>query len=124
MEKSLYERLGGESLLEPAVHIFYEKVLADPSLRPFFETVNMPEQLVKQKKFLAFAFGGPIAYSGQSLKAAHAPLVKRGLDVSHFLGVAVHLHATLEELEVAPALIDEVMNIVAATQDDVLGVGN
>ncbi len=124
MEKSLYERLGGDSLMEPAVHIFYEKMLADPSLRPFFETTNMPEQLEKQRKFLAYAFGGPAAYTGKSLRAAHAPLVKRGLNIAHFLSVAVHLHATLEELGVTPGLIDEVMNIVAATQDDVLGVNN
>ena len=38
---SLFERLGGEAAIDAAVDVFYEKVLADPSLAPFFDGVDM-----------------------------------------------------------------------------------
>ena len=39
-----------------------------------------------------------------------------------FAGVAGHLQATLEQLGVAPDLIQEVMTIVGSTHDDVLNL--
>lgn len=74
-----------------------------------------------QRAFLAAAFGGPDTYEGPSLAAAHAHLVETGLDDSHFDAVAGHLKETLDELEVPADLAGEVMTIVAATRDEVLG---
>ncbi len=121
MTTSLYERLGGEAAVNAAVDIFYRKVLADPSISDFFDTTDMEEQRTKQKAFLSMAFGGPDEYSGKDLREAHAPLVEKGLDDSHFDAVAGHLDATLRELGVADDLIDEVMTIAGSTRDDVLG---
>jgi hemoglobin len=67
-------------------------------------------------------FGGPNGYSGKDLRSAHAPLVERGLNDSHFGAVAGHLQATLEELGVAAEVAQEVMTIAASTHDDVLNV--
>jgi len=68
------------------------------------------------------AFGGPNNYSGLDMRAAHAPLVAKGLNEAHFTAVAGHLQATLEELGVPADLIGEVMAIAASTHDDVLGL--
>ncbi len=121
MTTSLYERLGGEAAVNAAVDIFYRKVLADPSISDFFDTTDMEEQRSKQKAFLSMAFGGPDEYSGKDLREAHAELVEKGLDDSHFDAVAGHLDATLHELGVADDLIGEVMIIAGGTRDDVLG---
>lgn len=121
MTTSLYERLGGEAAVNAAVDIFYRKVLADPSISDFFDTTDMDEQRNKQKAFLSMAFGGPKEYSGKDMREAHAPLVEKGLDDSHFDAVAGHLDATLRELGVADDLIGEAMAIAAGTRDDVLG---
>ena len=59
MTKPLFERLGGEVAVNAAVDIFYRKVLTDKSIAPFFNTVNMNNQMAKQKRFLTMAFGGP-----------------------------------------------------------------
>lgn len=118
---SLFERLGGSAAVDAAVDLFYGKVLADPLLKPFFDNVDMKRQRAQQKAFLAFAFGGPANYSGKDLRAAHAPLVARGLGDAHFDAVAGHLQATLGELGVADATIAEVMAIAGSTRDDVLG---
>lgn len=116
-----YDRLGGRDAIDAAVDIFYQKVLADPHIAHFFETVDMKRQRIKQKAFLTMAFGGPVNYTGKDMRRAHAPLVEKGLDDSHFDAVAGHLQATLQDLNVAPALIGEVMAIAESTRADVLG---
>ena len=59
MEKTLYERLGGEPAVNAAVDIFYRKVLNDYRINRFFDNVDMEKQAAKQKAFLTMAFGGP-----------------------------------------------------------------
>lgn len=122
MTSSLFERLGGESAVDTAVDIFYRKVLSDPRISRFFDTVDMDAQRGKQKAFLTMVFGGPNQYSGKDLRTAHAPLVANGLGDSHFNAVAEHLQATLEELSVPSELVSEVMSIAASTHDDVLNL--
>ncbi len=88
----------------------------------FFAATDMARQRAQQKAFLAYAFGGPADYSGKDLRAAHAPLVEKGLNDSHFGAVAGHLQAVLEELGIAADIIAEVMAIAGGTHDDVLGL--
>ena len=117
---ALYDQLGGESAVNAAVDIFYRKVLTDDRISRFFDDVDMERQAAKQKAFLTYAFGGPNHYTGKDMRAAHAHLVKRGLNEEHFNAVAGHLKATLQELNAPANLIDEVMTIAASTHDDVL----
>lgn len=119
-EQSIYERIGGDAAVDAAVDRFYRKVLSDDHLRPFFDDVDMDRQRAKQKAFLTMVFGGPNNYDGRDLRVAHAPLVERGMNDSHFDAVAHHLQATLEELEVPAPLVEEVMTTAASTRDDVL----
>ena len=122
MSNNLYEKLGGEPAVSAAVEIFYRKVLSDDSIAHFFDDTDMDGQIAKQKSFLTMAFGGPNNYSGKDMRKAHAPLVEKGLNDSHFNAVATHLQNTLEELNVAPELINDVMTIAAGAHDDVLGL--
>jgi hemoglobin len=120
---SLYERIGGEPAVDAAVDKFYEKVLADDRIKDFFVAVDMDRQRGKQKLFLTYAFGGPVKYTGKSMRAAHAKLVEeQGLNHDHFVAVAENLQATLEDLGVPEDLIGEVMAIAGSTHDDVLGL--
>lgn len=121
MSTSIYEQLGGDAAVNAAVDIFYRKVLADPHISGFFDTTDMEAQRSKQKAFLTMAFGGPNTYTGRDLRTAHASLVERGLDDSHFDAVAKHLRATLEELKVPGELIAQVMAVAGSTRSDVLG---
>jgi len=118
---TLFEKIGGEAAVNAAVDIFYRKVLSDDSISHFFETTDMAAQHAKQKAFLTMAFGGPNEYTGADMRKAHAPLVEKGLNESHFNAVAGHLQSTLEELNVPADLIADVMAIAGSTKDDVLG---
>ena len=120
-EKALFERIGGEAAIMAAVTLFYEKVLADSDLAPFFDGMDMPAQIDKQVAFMTMAFGGPHKYSGRDLATAHAGLVKRGLGDAHFDKVGACLKDSLVELNVAPEVVDDVLALVETTRDAVLG---
>lgn len=118
---SLFEKIGGEAAVNAAVDIFYRKVLADKRINQFFEGVDMEKQAAKQKSFLTVAFGGPNKYTGKDLRDAHAHLVKRGLNDSHFDAVMEHLGGTLTELKVPADLIAQAAAVAESTRNDVLG---
>jgi hemoglobin len=120
MTESLFDRIGGNAAVNAAVDLFYQKVLADELISHFFAATDMNKQRAKQKAFLAFAFGGPNNYTGLDMRAAHAPLVEKGLNDDHFDAVAGHLQAVLEELGVDSGAIAEVMEIAGGTRNDVL----
>ena len=118
---TLFEQIGGEPAMNAAVDLFYRKVLSDDRISAFFDGVDMTQQAAKQKAFLSFVCGGPVAYTGKDMRSAHAALVKRGLSDVHFDAVVEHLGATLKELGVAAPLIAQVAAIAAGARADVLG---
>jgi hemoglobin len=117
---TLFERLGGEAAVEAAVVRFYEKVMEDPSLAPFFDKLDMDAQIKKQIAFMTMAFGGPNKYTARDLRTAHAPLVARGLGAAHFDAIATHLRETLGELGIDSGTVQEVLAVVDTTRGDVL----
>lgn len=117
---TLYDRLGGEPAMQAAVEIFYRKMLTDDRVASFFDDTDMDRQMAKQKAFLTMVTGGPNAYSGRDMRTSHAPLVERGLNDSHVDVVVEHLGATLQELGVEQALIDEVAALCESVRDEVL----
>jgi hemoglobin len=119
--QTLFERIGGREAVNVAVEIFYGHVLADARIAHFFEDVDMSAQKNKQKAFLTMAFGGPHRFTGKDMRTAHAHLVQRGLEDSHFDAVLENLGRTLGELEVPKEVIDEVTAIAESTREDVLG---
>ena len=115
---TLFERLGGMVSIDVAVDEFYDRVVGDPELAPFFDRVDLRRQRGHQKAFLAMALGGPRGYGGRGLAEAHSRL---GIDDHHVDLVAGHLAAVLAGLGVSPALIDEVTSAVDGLRDTVLG---
>lgn len=120
---TLYDKLGGAAAVDLAVEKFYEKVLADERVQRFFAHTDMHQQKQHQKAFMTYAFGGAERWNGQPIRDAHQELVaEMGLADSHFDAIAEDLVATLVEMGVPQALIDEVVQIVgsATHRNDVL----
>jgi hemoglobin len=109
-EESLYTRLGGEEALSVVVDRFYDRVLDDKNLRPYFDDVSMEELREHQKEFLAAVTGGPVEWDGRDMERAHSHLDIASED---FDRVAGHLQTTLSELDVPEEEADEVMETVA-----------
>jgi len=120
-ESTLFEQLGGHDAVKAAVDGFYNKVLADDRVNGFFEGVDMDRQRAMQTAFLTFAFGGPNAYEGKDLRAAHAHLVAKGLNDTHFDIILEHLGATLKELGVKDELIQQAADVANSVRNDILG---
>lgn len=118
---TLFEKLGGAPAVDAAVGIFYKKVLADERIKHFFDGVDLARLAEHQRRFLAYAFGGPANYTGASMRKAHEALVARGLNGTHFNAVVENLAATLKELGVGDDLIDEVTLVAESVRPDVLG---
>ncbi len=121
MAHTVYDLLGGASAVDAAVIVFYRKVLADDRVAEFFDGVDMDRQIRKQKAFLTMVLGGPVAYTGKDMRAAHAPLVARGLSDPHFDAVVEHLSATLTELGIEPELVGHVAAAAESLRRDILG---
>jgi hemoglobin len=39
-QQTLFERIGGEQVIAELIHEFYDRVLVDPELKPFFKFKN------------------------------------------------------------------------------------
>jgi len=115
---TLFERLGGMVSIDVAVDQFYDRVVGDPELAPFFDHVDLRRQRAHQKAFLALALDGPRSFDGRRLADAHGHL---RISDHHVDLVAGHLAAVLAGLGVLPSLIDEVVAAIDGLRDEVLG---
>ena len=114
---SLYAKLGGKTAIKAVVEEFYERVLADPELAPFFAKTNMTWLKTRQTQFFSQALGGPEIYRGQPMGPAHENLQ---IEDRHFAHVAKHLVGSLQSLRVPKNLIDEVVALVAPLKAEIV----
>jgi hemoglobin len=116
----LYELLGGSVAVNTATLRFYEKVIADPSLAPYFKGLDMETQAKKFVGFMTMAMGGPHDYKGADLRKSHERLVRNGMGEGHFDRIVDHLEKTLIEMGVDEDLVQQALELVASTRADVL----
>jgi len=121
MDIPLYDRVGGDKAMEVCVDLFYQKVLQDNLVSHFFQDTDMERQRLKQKSFLAMAFGGPDQYSDLDLRAAHIPLIEKyGLSNIHFDRIMEIFKETLTELNISANELQRMMEILESMRDAVL----
>ncbi|MEC5128636.1 group 1 truncated hemoglobin [Verrucomicrobiales bacterium BCK34] len=105
---SIYDRIGGEEGIEKLINSFYERVLKDPMLAPYFEGVPMDKLARMQREFFAMATGGPAEYTGRPLAHVHQHLkIKKPV----FQRFTEHLLTTLEET--TDLSNDDIMNLIS-----------
>lgn len=90
---TLYERVGGSEVIAEMVDDFYECVLNDADLRPFFEDVSVERLKLMQAQFFAAALDGPIKYTGAELSQIHQGMGIKRAHITKFVG---HLIQVLE----------------------------
>ena len=114
---TLYDRLGGGPAVRSVVDRFYDLVVADPALRPYFAGVDLDRLRRHQALFISQVTAGPRAYDGRDMARAHFGL---GVNDTAFGLVAGHLVTALREHGVGDADIDEVMSAVGGLRDAVV----
>ena len=93
-------------------------------LSPFFEKVNTAKLKAMQKEFFSEALGGPLFYTGRSMRDVHAG---KGIKKSHLALFTGHLLSTLEDHQDQFGLsreeMDSVYDRIALEADEVAGDG-
>jgi hemoglobin len=119
-EVSIFELIGGEPALVAVVDDFYERVLGDPQLAPFFAGASMPKLKGRQVEFFAAALGGPDVYEGRGMRQAHAG---RGIGQADFDKVAVHLTGALAAAGVPTETIAQIAETITPLASDIVSPG-
>ena len=103
MAESLYDKLGGEGVLDAAIDLFYEKVLADPELTTPLQSVPFDVLRPNHKQFLTEVLGGPANYDPTPLREAYQNAASRhGYTDDHFQAMTNHFRKAMDDLNVSP----------------------
>jgi hemoglobin len=125
MKKSLWERLGGEPAVKAVVHDLVAAAAADPKVNftrngQFkLDADGIAKLEARLVEFVSSATGGPLPYSGRSMRAAH---VGMKITDDEFNALAVDLATVLKKYSVPQAEIDELMAIIGTTRKEIVGL--
>lgn len=117
MGATLYDRLGGRDGIRAVVDDFYDRLVADPDLGPFFDDADLERLRETQTVFLCAAAGGPETYDATPVREAHIDVpftpahIQRAVDL---------LYESLDEFDVDGDDADAVVEAVAAYEEDLL----
>jgi truncated hemoglobin YjbI len=121
-ETTLWERLGGEANVKKVVDDFVDLAANDAKV-DFTRGGRYKlegEAMVQLKKglvdFVSMATGGPLKYTGKSMKEVHKGM---GITDAQF-AAAADLKEALEKNGAKPADIDEVLKAVGGTRKDIV----
>jgi hemoglobin len=116
-QTAIYDAIGGKAAVAAAVDEFYRRVLADDLLAPYFAHSDLSRLKAHQRAFFTVALGGPGAYTGRAMAAAHAG---RNITDEAFRRVAHHLAETLAALGVPADLVEQILGQIAPLHADVV----
>ena len=117
-QQTLFERVGGEHTISDLIHEFYDRVLADVELKPFFKNASMDKLLRMQREFFSAALNGPITYSGRPLSHVHHG---RGITKHHFALYVGHLIDTLQDQGINDQDAQEIIGRINTHSDEITG---
>lgn len=118
MEQSLYTRLGGYDVIAAFVDNWLALVVPDPHLAPYFrgmsaDTKRKARQLIVD--FIAEHAGGPVIYTGRSMKVLHEGLGISAVEYGHLMR---HAETVLERLGVARDAREGLLSFLAGLEAD------
>lgn len=118
--KSLYERLGGYDALAAAVDDLLPRLQSDPQIGAYWkgqntQTKKRGRQLVLD--FLVEALGGPAAYYGLDMKAAHHGL---GISESDWAAMEGHVVAVLDKFGIQGQEREEFLAAASSLKGDIV----
>ncbi len=122
-KKALWDRLGGEAAVKAVVHDLVLAAAEDKKVNftrdgKFPLTAKGVEHLEKMLvEFVSSATGGPLKYTGKSMKESHKGMAVTDAEFDALAGVLV---ATLKKFKVPQAETDELVKIVAGTRGDIV----
>jgi len=120
MIDALYDLIGGKKTIWAATDAFYRRVLSDDTIRPFFETTDVPQLRARQSMFISMLLGGEVVYTGKDISAAHTHAREQGLNDGHFDRFLSHFREALKEVGVEPDKVAKVAKLLESKRGSVL----
>jgi hemoglobin len=117
---SLYERLGRFDGITRIVHDVMANHLANPAIRTRFEAAKDLDHAKRMAvEFFCAGCGGPEAYTGRDLVAAH-----KGMNISEqeYMAAMDDILAALQKNDIDPATQGEVTAVLYSMKGQVLRV--
>jgi len=119
-DKSLYERLGGYDAIAAVTNAVYLRLKSDDKLRRFYDHrgddgVEREKQLLID--FLSSAAGGPLYYTGRSMKIVHQGM---HLDEEDWQRAVGFLTAALDSFDVPERETAEVLALIESTKQEIV----
>ena len=105
-------------MIAGVVDDFYDRVLADPELKPFFKNASIGKLRRMQHEFFSAALDGPITYSGRPLSHVHHG---RGITKHHFALYVGHLIDTLQDQGINDQDAQEIIGRINTYANEITG---
>lgn len=113
-EETLYDRLGGHEAIRAVVDDFYDRLVDDDELGPFFADADLEHLRETQTDFLCEAAGGPQTYDGPTVEEAHLDVPFEPEHIERAVALLEESLATFEVQEdAAAAVVDAVAQFEA-----------
>jgi hemoglobin len=114
---TLFERLGGASRIATVVDDALDRHAVNPLLAPRFAGKDLPRLKQLGAQFFCMGSGGPQAYEGRDMRAAHS-----GMNISEqeFIAAIDDIVAALQAHGTGTAEVNEVVGILYSMKGEVL----
>ena len=117
-QQTLFERVGGKQAIAELSDEFYDRVITDPELKPFFKNVSMDKVRKMQREFFSAALDGPINYTGRPLRYVHHG---RGITKHHFSLYVGHLINTLHGFALKEQDVQDIISRINTYAEEITG---
>ena len=119
MDGSLYERLGGVDAITAVVRAVVDRQMKDDRINQKFARTNVDRLIKEFVDLICQATGGPCTYTGRDMTETHRNM---GVTSGEFQAFVEDVVAVLDEFKVGKAEQDELLNILAPLQGEIVEV--
>jgi hemoglobin len=121
LQKSLYERLGGEAAISAVIDDFVARVAADTRVNQKFARSNVERVKFHLKEQVCAVTGGPCKYTGRSMTETHKNMkVTEG----EFNALVEDLVATLDKFNVGAQEKNEILTALGGLKSQIVEVNS
>ena len=117
-QQTLFQRVGGEQAIAELIHEFYDRVLADSELMPFFNDTSVDKLRRMQREFFSAALDGPVTYTGRPLSHVHHG---KGITKHHFARYVDHLIDTLRSRNITEEDVNDIIGRINTYANEITG---
>jgi hemoglobin len=119
VDGSLYERLGGVDAITAVTRAAVDRQMKDDRINQKYARTNVDRLIKEFVDQICQATGGPCTYTGRSMTEAHTNM---GVTNGEFQAFVEDVVAVLDGFKVGKAEQDELLNILAPLQGEIVEV--